>query len=223
MNSCVVLQGPLYDHCIDNLCQIIRTVPNCIVSTWNNENSKHIEQLRSAGPLEVILNTKPTHSGAQNLNYMTHSTSIGIDKAEELGFTHILRFRTDYATSEFGKFLRVCESMDPEKLVFMCWFNDHAYIIDYFTFGPVELMRKYYSAKRESSDNSFTHNTCNERFLQESFLNSRPVLFKDTLSKCQYCIKRAVDEGIELYVIKDQLNTTDLFRHFLQRSSYSVQ
>ncbi len=222
MKSCVVLQGPIYQHCLPNLCNIIASVPNCIISTWKNENPEYIQILQNANPLKILLNDKPVPAGAQNLNYMTHSTSTGIDAAEELGFTHVLRFRTDYSASDFAKFLHICESMNPNKLVFMCWFTSHHhYLIDYFTFGPIPLMRKYYAARRDPDDLYFRHDTCNERFLQEKFFNKRPVVFEDTLDVCQFCIERAISDGVELYVIKDGLNTNDLFTLFINNALYT--
>ena len=225
MKSCVVLQGPLYQNCMDNLCKTVATTPNCIVSTWTSEDPVFIQQLRDAGAIEVIQSEKPLFAGAQNFNYMTFSTTVGVNRAEELGFTHVLRFRTDFKISDFNKFMGICESMDPEKLVFMCWFNfhHHQYLIDYFTFGPVHLVRQYYSARRPEGDDQFDHDKCNERILQETFFGKKPVKFEDTYSKCDFIIKKAIESSVEIYCIKSSPNTNDIFKEFMANASYSVQ
>jgi hypothetical protein len=223
MKSCIVLQGPLYSHCMDNLCKMVAAIPNCIVSTWSTEDPVFIKALQEAGALHIIQSEKPANPGAQNLNYMTASTTAGIDKAEALGFTHVLRFRTDFALSDINNFMGICESMDPDKLIFMCWWRHHQYLIDYFTYGPIKLMRKYYAARRAVGDTEFNHESCNEKFLQETFIGKSPVAFEDTLSTCDFIIKKAIDAGVELYNIKLSLNTNDNFKAFFDHASYSAQ
>ncbi len=223
IRSCIIIQGALYEHCMDMLCNTVASTPNCIISTWTTENPLFVQRLREAGALEVIQSEKPANPGAQNLNLMTVSTTAGIDKAEELAFTHALHMRSDCTLSDWNKFMEICESMDLNKLTLMCWWRYHGYLIDYITYGNMNLMRKYYSARRSEGDIHFRHETCNEFFLQENFIGKRPVTFEDTLSRCDFIIKKAIDAGIEFYNIKSGLNTNDLFKIFMEHASYSAQ
>jgi len=61
-----------------------------ILSTWSDEKEKI-----PAGKFEVVLNGKPPNTGLSNRNCQRASTFRGIKRAEELGCTHILKWRTD--------------------------------------------------------------------------------------------------------------------------------
>ncbi|MFA5247664.1 MAG: WavE lipopolysaccharide synthesis family protein [Patescibacteria group bacterium] len=65
-----------------------------ILSTWEDEKSKYIEEIKALG-IEIVLNKKPTYSGIGNINFQIISTNGGLEKAQEFGAQYILKTRTD--------------------------------------------------------------------------------------------------------------------------------
>jgi formylmethanofuran dehydrogenase subunit A len=65
--SIVIIQGPLYDTCIDYIIKMTNDIP-CIISTWNNEDISKINLLKKSA-IDVVINNFPQYNGVQNVNY----------------------------------------------------------------------------------------------------------------------------------------------------------
>ena len=95
----IVMQGGLvtdYDFTLETLRLYKRYYPGAslILSTWEGEDNKMIEEVRSEG-IEVLLNQKPEHTGPRNVNLQIVSATAGIRRAAETGRKYALKTRTD--------------------------------------------------------------------------------------------------------------------------------
>jgi hypothetical protein len=69
----------------------------------------------------------------------------GLIKAKDLGYSHVLKLRSDLILTNPSKFLSI---LDLESLNFLCWAdhkvykNCQGYLVDYLIFGQVDEMIK---------------------------------------------------------------------------------
>jgi hypothetical protein len=108
-----------------------------IFSTWVGSESQY--DLKD----NVIYNEYPNDFGSANFNLQIVSTINGLLKLKELGYTHVLKIRSDLTPTNSKSFLKLIENND---LNFLCW-HDHmvyedcpGYLVDYFMSGPIDDM-----------------------------------------------------------------------------------
>ena len=95
----IILQGPIMstdDYTFHSVVLYLSAYPGAqlIVSTWEGETYKDLEQLNS-DRLTILRNTYPQERGPNNINLQIISTVAGIQKAKELGCQYVLKSRTD--------------------------------------------------------------------------------------------------------------------------------
>lgn len=88
---CAVVQGNLRRGTSEVLACLSHHFEKIILSTWEDEPAK---QFRSK-KVDIVLSKKPDAPGYTNRNYQRRNTAAGIRRAEELGATHVLKWRTD--------------------------------------------------------------------------------------------------------------------------------
>ena len=89
--TCAVVQGNVRRGTDEVLKFLAQHVDSVILSTWDDESPDSIPQ----GNWEVLRNTKPAVPGISHRNYQRRSTAAGLLRAQELGATHVLKWRTD--------------------------------------------------------------------------------------------------------------------------------
>ena len=97
----IIMQGPLKQEnnfTVETVKLYAKMYPGAtvIISTWNNENAKIIEELKSQPNCIVVQNDYPQYSGILNVNYQAWSTLNGIKKAKELGLKYVWKTRADH-------------------------------------------------------------------------------------------------------------------------------
>jgi hypothetical protein len=106
-----------------------------IFSTWVGEEKNY--------DLEkdiVVFNHKPLDPGPANFWMQQHSTIQGLYKAKELGYTHVLKMRSDMVPTNINRFML---NFDKDAINFLCWHDNPVvppwtgYFVDYFMFGPI--------------------------------------------------------------------------------------
>jgi hypothetical protein len=70
---------------------LLQKFPHVILSTWEGELLEGLP----LGRCHVIRNRRPSNGGYSNRNYQRLSVASGVDAAERLGCTHVLKWRTD--------------------------------------------------------------------------------------------------------------------------------
>ena len=200
MKSVLIIQGPLYKKCIDNIITMCRDFPS-IISTWDNEDQTSIDTLKLYA-LDVILNKQPEYNGIQNINYVTCSIKSGLAHAEMLGYTHALRFRTDIFCPTIKEFISIFENESVDKLVGLCWFNHyaasighpHGYIMDHVIFAPIDKLTMYYSPIQDKDDKRHS-----ETFFQDSYFKKSPVAYEDVKHFFCFVLNKLIDCNMRMY------------------------
>lgn len=97
-----------------------------IISTWNDENEKYLENFRLEN-VHVVLSEKPNYPGISNVNYQIESSKNGLKYAKEkLNCEYAIKTRTDqrfYATNIYESAIKnLCQKykniifIDPQYI-----------------------------------------------------------------------------------------------------------
>jgi hypothetical protein len=121
----IVIQGP--SSYVEELRQAWEGF-DIIWSTWRGEESKYNNND------VVVFNNPPADSGVGNVACQRITTLEGVKKAKELGYTHVLKWRSDMLPSNSKRLL---ELFDADTLNFLAWHSD-GYFVDYFLYGPIQ-------------------------------------------------------------------------------------
>jgi len=130
----IVVQGS--SEYVNNFKDIFKK-QKLIFSTWEGEESSYLSED------EVIFNKKPIESGPSNIALQQLTSYKGILHAKKLGFTHVLKIRSDLIPTNGEEFVRL---IDNDQLNFLCWHchevynNCPGYLIDFLMSGPVDIM-----------------------------------------------------------------------------------
>lgn len=158
----IIIQGPIIEEnnfTIETIRLYQKNYPNhiVIISTWNDISFSLKQQIESLN-VELVLNTKPSCSGALNINFQIISSKNGILKAQELGCEFVYKTRTDqrfYATDISHYLLSILENNKLNtqlkyKLISssMTTLKYRPYGIgDMFMFGHIKDMLLYWDSK----------------------------------------------------------------------------
>ncbi len=147
--TCAVVQGNIRRGTDEVLACLARHFDRVILSTWDDENPDKIPK----GGFEVVLNKKPLVTGYSHRNFQRLSTAAGLRRAEELGATHVLKWRTDMLPTKLnaeqllkwsvyevppGFDSRLVTCAFRNLTVKQDWFST---IPDYFAFADISLMK----------------------------------------------------------------------------------
>jgi hypothetical protein len=112
---------------------------NLIWSTWEGEESKYNNSD------VVILNKLPKQKGVQNIALQKETTLNGINKAKELGYSRVLKWRSDLVPSNPNMLIN---SFKSECINFLAWHNEGKYFVDYFVEGDIQDIYKIWNIPR---------------------------------------------------------------------------
>lgn len=147
--TCAVVQGNLRRGTDEVLAYLTRHFDRVILSTWDDENPDKIPR----GNFEIILNQKPLVPGYSHRNFQRLSTAAGLRRAEDLGATHVLKWRTDMLPTKLDvqQLLKWSVSEAPpgfDSRLVTCAFRNltvkqdwFSTIPDMFAFADIRLMR----------------------------------------------------------------------------------
>ena len=201
--SCIVVQGPLYDKSMPYLLEDYKDCPHKILSTWNTEDPEKIQKLKEIG-FRIVLNDYP--SPRNTINHPAVTMKAGTELAKSLGYTHVLRFRSDVHCNDINKLIRICESYDKNKLVFLAWFQspEHnpphiyiGYLMDQIIYGPINEMLMYFNVLRTPQENRYA-----EKFFQEMYFGKENLLYDDVKGKVTLCIGDFINNDLTCFYTK---------------------
>ena len=201
--SCIVVQGPLYDKCMPYLLEDYKDYPYKILSTWNTEDPEKLEKLRKIG-FRIVLSDYPSPRTA--INHQALTTKRGTEFAKSLGYTHVLRFRSDVHCNDISKLISIYESYNKDKLVFLTWLESpdhnpphiyHAYLMDHIVYGPTDKIFKYYSVLASHQEDRYS-----EKFFQESYFVKDNLVYDDIREKITLCIGDLINNDITFFYTK---------------------
>ena len=142
-----VIQGDIRRGTEKVLAEMSRHFDEVILSTWEDE------QVIPKGDFHIILNKKPLNPGISHRNYQRLSSAVGIRYAEQLGCTHVLKWRTDMLPTnlkldtllEWSKY-KLADGIDSR--IVTCAFRNITVDVDSFSsmpdlfaFGSIKMMK----------------------------------------------------------------------------------
>lgn len=141
IKRCIVIQGPTNKFHVDENKKCWHN-QDIIFSTWKGSNISAYDTNDF-----VLYNTIPNVKGPKNWNLQRISTLNGILKAKELGYTRVLKWRSDFKTNN-GKDL--LELFDKNKLNFYAYMHHRGgYITDFFMEGDINDMFNIFNTDEE--------------------------------------------------------------------------
>jgi hypothetical protein len=147
--TCAVVQGNIRNGTDEAIAHLIKQVDRVILSTWDDEDPGKFPK----GDYDLVLNKKPSVPGYSHRNFQRLSTAAGLRRAEELGATHVLKWRTDMLPTKLdvqqllnwsawevpqGFTSRLVTCAFRNLTVTQDWFST---IPDYFAFADIQLMK----------------------------------------------------------------------------------
>ncbi len=196
--TCTVIQGPFN-------AKIALKYPSDydlgrVVSCWEGEYN-------FTPPLYVVRNIKPESPGYGNVNYQSITTLTGLQHAKLLGYTHAFKVRSDIYFSDYPRLL---DALDPDVLNFLCYHKHNGgYLVDYFNFGPIDLMLKFWDYYDTEPEKPFAEKKLFDNAISKGLLN-RVAYILPLLNKLDIdCHWVRNDKNLRDYA-KDPLYTCDI-------------
>ena len=170
-NVGIVIQGPIKGECSFTL-ETVRLYKKIfpksfiVVSTWDNEKTEYIDELRNTG-VEIILNHYPEKiRGIQFINLQRETSMRGIQRIRKLSdCNYILKTRTDeriYSKNALEYLIKLLEvfpqnvSSIPKGRIIttsLCSFTNRLYnASDLCVFGYTEDVERYFSPPYDYRD-----------------------------------------------------------------------
>lgn len=147
MKLAIVIQGPsIYVQEVKNAWNKFKD--DIIFSTWKGSENLYDENDR------VIFNEMPEYEGAYNFNLQKISTYYGLLEAKKLGYTHVIKVRSDYIPTNAENFISI---LDLDKINLLGWhyttflWNSFptlkGYFSDHLIVGPIDYMIELWDMK----------------------------------------------------------------------------
>ena len=120
-----------------------------IFSTWDDESQERVP----VGRWNVVLSRKPVMSGYSHRNFQRLSSAAGMRRAEELGATHVLKWRTDMLPTKLNvpqllEWTHADVASDRRSMLVTCAFRNLTVtqdwvstVPDLLAFGDIEIMK----------------------------------------------------------------------------------
>lgn len=206
------MEGPLYKNSMKTILEQIQQVPT-IITTWDNQPQEHIDLVKQYA-ITVILTScpDPNKYGNIGLNYPNLTLTHGFIAAKQLGYTHVLRYRSDQYSPKIKDLFTTFVNESDTRLVGIGWFiHPHpvyapeGYIMDHVMYGPIDLIAKYRSPFKDVQDGRFT-----EAFLQDSYFGKSPVLYNDVKGHFGFVLDKLLEQGVQLYFIERNTEQGDV-------------
>jgi hypothetical protein len=137
--GCVVVQGPINIEALPKIKECFRGY-QLIHSCWEGNDTSLFDETDI-----VLINKIPNDSGPGNYLFQRENTLRGLDKAEELGWTRALKWRSDmWCTNVDG----LWDMFESDKLNLYYWVEHiSGYITDFFMEGDISDIKTLFSSE----------------------------------------------------------------------------
>jgi hypothetical protein len=196
----IVITGIICDYFLNDL---VKCYEHCdyikIISTWDYIDNNIIDILKKNNFI-VIQSIFPDNLYKNSTNYQNFSGKMGIEHAESIGITHILRVRADMECNNINTLLEIYKNIFEEnKMIFLAaFYNDPSgYLIDYSHFGNINDSKKYICNFQNSSDNRYP-----EKFRQETCYETKDLSIIKKL--VIFSGKHLLDNNIDFSFLKNE-------------------
>jgi hypothetical protein len=147
-----------------------------IWSTWvGNEDKFTSDDI-------VIFSEQPYELGVQNIALQKKSTLEGVNKAKELGFERVLKWRSDLLPTNANELVKLFKK---NQLNFLAWHNEGKYFVDYFMEGPIDEVKLAWDipiiygpfSERITTDNIFDKNKIKYNFILDELSDNNEIFW----------------------------------------------
>ena len=172
-----------------------------IISTWDYIDNHIINTLKN-NDFIVLQNTFPDDMYKISVNYQNYSTMKGIEYAESINISHLLRIRADMSLNDINKMIDIYMNIyEKDKIIFFSHYHNNdftiGYLIDYGHFGDIKDSKKYICNFQKQGDERF-----GEQFRQELCFGTSDLNIIN--KKVVYSVETLVDNNIEIIFLKEQ-------------------
>ena len=187
-DTCVVITGLLRDEFIQPLIEMYKEVPHKLISTWKDQ--PHIDELKKYGFI-IRLNDYPSYRNCTN--YQTVNIREGCLLAKSLGFSYVIRMRTDLICNDVVKFMGCIKHLYKEKITVLGFIQTSLfYIIDFFVAGPTNEILLVFNEEQKEGDKRFV-----EQYWMEEYFNKKDLTFTDLKERLYSCLQVLQENNIE--------------------------
>jgi hypothetical protein len=191
-DTCVVISGLLRVDFIQPLIDMYKEVPHKIISTWKDQ--PHIDELEKHGFI-IRLNDYPSYRNCAN--YQTINIREGCLLAKSLGFSYVIRMRTDLICNDVVKFTGCIKHLYKEKITVLGFIQTSLlYIIDFFIAGPINEILLVFNEEQKEGDKRFV-----EQYWMEEYFNKKDLTFSDLKERLYTCHPVLQENNIEMELI----------------------
>jgi hypothetical protein len=201
MKTCYVITGIIDKYDINLLIEFYSNIQDKIISTWNNQDTTLIDELKNNGFI-IIQDDYPINN--KQTNYQSKAVNNGCLKAKELGYSHVIRMRTDIHCDKTYLFLNLLinEYFNKDKLVCFSGIetNDGVYFYDVMIGGEVNKVLDFFKNDQSMDDNRYI-----EKYLLEMYLDKTDITREDVKSIFNFCYLNCRMLDIKFYFFKKNM------------------
>lgn len=217
--TCIILAGKVYDSISPYILDIISNYDDIIISTWDTQDKNIIQELNNVLKYKCIVQEEPDIK--LSVNYQAKSISAGIKLATELGYTHVLRMRTELYSKNIKTLINLLDNnMDSNKLCFLMWYknslNEDGYLYDALIYGPVYKQLQFWNVTEKYND------TCTDEFLlQANYFSKTKLTYNDIKDQIGIFIHLMVENNIELHWVKPEyVYQGNLIKRYMDNNTF---
>ena len=188
MSLITIITGQLTPLFVIHIVKAYSHTKDKLVSTWSKEDPNLIHILESHGFI-VVLSEAPSNNGSFNMQAV--AAKAALEKARELGYTHICKTRTDVFPNNHEHFLNVTKDLYSDKIMSICGIN--TYILDIFMIGPINQMTKAYKTLQDKEENRFPEGAILENMFDKSHQTKEEIR-----EQINFALTRCQEHGLEI-------------------------
>ncbi len=193
-NTVILITGILVPEHVDNLIITYNNIENKIISTWENSDSESIDKL-------LKNNFKIIFSKLEEQEYSNIPQLIpivnGIQYAKSLGYTYLLRSRTDIFSHDFLKYLEKTKHLYRNKITAISGIETNIiYFLDIIVCGSIEKLEKFYKLQEKNDT------TVLEVFLLENICGKKNLTRNDIKNNVEFTLDICRNNNIEFIWVR---------------------
>jgi hypothetical protein len=175
--GCIIVQGASYDFIIPKIREKWAGY-QIIFSTWDDVD----KSLYNESDI-VIYSPKPADRGIVNFYLQKESTFAGLNKAEELGWSRVVKWRSDLVPKDGDSVYKLF----GDGLNLYAWVNHSiGYITDYFMEGEIKDIRSIFDTNCEG----FAEKMLTKRLFETELYNKVKYILKDVVGDSDIYFER---------------------------------
>jgi len=188
MTLVTIITGQLTPLFVIHLVKAYSHTNDKIISTWSTEDPNLIHVLKGHGFI-IILSVPPANTLSFNMQAV--AAKAALEKASELGYTHICKTRTDVFPNNHEYFLKITKDLYSEKIMAICGIN--TFILDIFMVGPISKMIKAYKTLQDKEENRFPEGAILENLFDKPHQSKEEIR-----EQINFCLPRCQEHGLEV-------------------------